>query len=120
MVKRQPKYIGKRLAIILDGEAISAPVIQDSITGGNGTISGNFTFQSATDLALLLRSGALPAPLIVVRKELLDLIWKKDSIKSGLISLIMGFILVIFFMIFKYKIFGLVAMTHPSYQIYYF
>ena len=54
------KNIGKRLAIILDGEAISAPVIQDSITGGNGTISGNFTFQTATDLALLLRSGALP------------------------------------------------------------
>ena len=50
--------IGKRLAIVLDNEAISAPVIQDSITGGNGTISGNFTFQTATDLALLLRSGA--------------------------------------------------------------
>ena len=55
--------IGKRLAIVLDGKIISAPVVQDSITTGNGQISGNFTFQSATDLALLLRSGALPAPL---------------------------------------------------------
>ena len=55
--------VGKRLAIILDNKIISAPVIREAITGGNGQISGNFTFQSATDLALLLRSGALPAPL---------------------------------------------------------
>ena len=103
------KNIGKRLAIILDGEAISAPVIQDSITGGNGTISGNFTFQTATDLALLLRSGALPTPLIVAEERTVGPDLGKDSIKSGLISLIVGFILVIFFMIFKYKIFGLVA-----------
>ena len=54
--------VGKRLAIILDNKIISAPVIRESITGGNGQISGNFNFQSATDLALLLRSGALPAP----------------------------------------------------------
>ena len=63
------KNIGKRIAIILDNEAISAPVIRDSITGGNGTISGNFTFQTATDLALLLRSGALPTPLTVVEER---------------------------------------------------
>ena len=108
-VQTTTKNIGKRLAIILDGEAISAPVIQDSITGGNGTISGNFTFQTATDLALLLRSGALPTPLLIVEERTVGPDLGKDSIKSGLISLLVGFLLVITFMIVKYKKFGLVA-----------
>ena len=103
------KNIGKRLAIILDGEAISAPVIQDSITSGNGNISGNFTFQEATDLALLLRSGALPTPLIIAEERTVGPDLGKDSIKSGVISLIIGFLLVILFMIFKYRYFGIVA-----------
>jgi len=103
------KNIGKRLAIILDGEAISAPVIQDSITSGNGTISGNFTFQTATDLALLLRSGALPTPLIVAEERTVGPDLGKDSIKSGVISLIVGFLLVILFMLLKYRYFGIVA-----------
>jgi len=103
------KNIGKRIAIILDGEAISAPVIQDSITSGNGTISGNFTFQTATDLALLLRSGALPTPLIVAEERTVGPDLGKDSIKSGVISLIVGFLLVIVFMILKYRYFGIVA-----------
>ena len=103
------KNIGKRIAILLDGEAISAPVIQDSITSGNGIISGNFTFQSATDLALLLRSGALPTPLIVAEERTVGPDLGKDSIKSGVISLIIGFCLVILFMIFKYRYFGIIA-----------
>ena len=103
------KNIGKRLAIILDNEAISAPVIRDSITGGQGTISGNFTFQTATDLALLLRSGALPAPLTVVEERTVGPDLGQDSIEAGVISLIVGFILVIFFMLFKYRLFGIVA-----------
>ena len=103
------KNIGKRLAIILDGQAISAPVIQDSITGGNGTISGNFTFQSATDLALLLRSGALPTPLNIVEERTVGPDLGKDSIESGITSLIIGFVFVILFMFFKYKYFGLIA-----------
>ena len=103
------KNIGKRLAIILDNEAISAPVIRDSIMGGNGTISGNFSFQTATDLALLLRSGALPTPLSVVEERTVGPDLGKDSIEAGVVSLIIGFLLVIFFMIFKYKFFGLVA-----------
>ena len=103
------KNIGKRIAIILDNEAISAPVIRDSITGGQGTISGNFTFQTATDLALLLRSGALPAPLSVVEERTVGPDLGQDSIDAGVISLIVGFILVILFMIFKYRLFGLVA-----------
>ena len=61
--------IGKQLAIVLDGKIVSAPIIRDTIASGNGQISGNFTFQSATDLALLLRSGALPAPLNIIRSE---------------------------------------------------
>ena len=90
--------IGKRLAIILDNEAISAPVIQDSITGGNGTISGNFTFQTATDLALLLRSGALPTPLNVVEERTVGPDLGKDSIEAGIVSLIIGFLLVDLFL----------------------
>jgi len=103
------KNIGKRLAIILDNEAISAPVIRDSITGGNGSISGNFTFQTATDLALLLRSGALPTPLNVVEERTVGPDLGKDSIESGIVSLIVGFLLVIIYMLFKYKFFGLIS-----------
>ncbi len=103
------RNIGKRIAIILDNEAISAPVIQDSITGGNGVISGNFTFQEATDLALLLRSGALPAPLSIVEERTVGPDLGEDSIRAGSISLLVGFLLVIFFMLLKYKSFGVVA-----------
>ncbi len=103
------KNIGKRLAIILDNQAISAPVIQDSITGGQGTISGNFTFQSATDLALLLRSGALPAPLSIVEERTVGPDLGQDSIEAGVVSLFVGFILVILFMTFKYRLFGIIA-----------
>ena len=103
------KNIGKRIAIILDNEAISAPVIRDAITGGNGTVSGNFTFQEATDLALLLRSGALPTPLNVIEERTVGPDLGKDSIEAGIVSLIVGFMLVIIFMIFKYRFFGLIA-----------
>ncbi len=103
--------VGKRLAIVLDGEIVSAPNINEPITSGNGMISGNFTFQEATDLALLLRSGALPTPLLVVEERTVGPDLGEDSIKSGVTSLIVGFILVILFMIYKYKIFGLIANT---------
>jgi protein-export membrane protein SecD len=101
--------VGRRLAIILDGKIISAPIIRDSIVGGNGQISGNFTFQTATDLALLLRSGALPAPLTIIEERTVGPDLGQDSIKSGIISLIIGFSLVIIFMFVKYKFFGLIA-----------
>ena len=103
--------VGKRLAIVLDGEIVSAPNINEPITSGNGMISGNFTFQDATDLSLLLRSGALPTPLIVVEERTVGPDLGEDSIKSGITSLIVGFILVILFMLYKYKIFGLIANT---------
>ena len=103
--------VGKRLAIVLDGKIISAPNINEPITTGNGMISGNFTFQEATDLALLLRSGALPTPLDIVEERTVGPDLGEDSIKSGITSLIVGFILVILFMFYKYKLFGLVANT---------
>ncbi len=101
--------IGKRLAIVLDGKIISAPVIQDAIVAGAGQISGGFTFQSATDLALLLRSGALPAPLNIIEERTVGPDLGQDSIDSGIFALIIGFILVIIFMLIKYKIFGIIA-----------
>jgi protein-export membrane protein SecD len=103
--------VGKRLAIVLDGEIVSAPSINEAITSGNGMISGNFSFQEATDLALLLRSGALPTPLLIVEERTVGPDLGEDSIKSGATSLIVGFILVILFMFYKYKIFGLIANT---------
>ncbi len=103
--------VGKRLAIVLDGKIISAPNINEPITSGKGMISGNFTFQEATDLALLLRSGALPTPLEVVEERTVGPDLGEDSIKSGITSLAVGFVLVILFMFYKYKIFGLVANT---------
>ena len=101
--------VGKRLAIVLDGKIISAPSINEPITGGSGIISGNFSFQEATDLSLLLRSGALPTPLNVVEERTVGPDLGEDSIKSGLISLIVGFCFVVMFMLYKYKIFGLIA-----------
>ena len=101
--------IGKRLAIVLDGKVISAPVIRDAIVSGSGQISGNFTFQSATDLSLLLRSGALPAPLNIIEERTVGPDLGQDSIDAGIFALVIGFFLVIFFMLFKYKIFGLTA-----------
>ncbi len=101
--------IGKQLAIVLDGKIVSAPVIRDTIASGNGQISGNFTFQTATDLALLLRSGALPAPLNIIEERTVGPDLGKDSINAGFIALLIGFLLVIIFMFFKYKIFGLIS-----------
>ena len=101
--------VGKQLAIVLDGKIVSAPVIRDTIASGNGQISGNFTFQSATDLALLLRSGALPAPLNIIEERTVGPDLGQDSINAGVIALMIGFLLVIIFMFIKYKIFGLIA-----------
>ena len=103
--------IGKQLAIVLDGKIISAPVIRDTIASGSGQISGGFTFQSATDLALLLRSGALPAPLNIIEERTVGPDLGQDSINAGMIALAIGFILVILFIFFKYKIFGLITNT---------
>jgi len=101
--------VGKRLAIVLDGKIISAPSVREPIVGGSGQISGNFTFQSATDLALLLRSGALPAPLSIIEERTVGPDLGQDSIDAGILSLIIGFVLVVLFMTYKYRIFGIIA-----------
>ncbi|MDC3085601.1 protein translocase subunit SecD [Candidatus Pelagibacter sp.] len=101
--------IGRQLAIVLDGKIISAPVIRDTIASGSGQISGGFTFQSATDLALLLRSGALPAPLNIIEERTVGPDLGQDSINAGMIALAIGFALVILFIFIKYKIFGLIT-----------
>ncbi len=105
------KNVGKRLAIILDKKIISAPEIREPIVGGNGQISGDFTFQSATDLALLLRSGALPAPINIIEERTVGPDLGEDSVKAGAISLLIGFILVIIYMFYKYRFMGLIADT---------
>ena len=107
--KATSSNIGRQLAIVLDGKIISAPVIRDTIASGNGQISGGFTFQSATDLALLLRSGALPAPLNIIEERTVGPDLGQDSINAGMIALAIGFILVILYMLIKYKIFGLIT-----------
>ena len=99
--------VGERLAIVLDNEVISAPVINGPIIGGSGIISGNFTVKSANDLALLLRSGALPAPLEVLEERTVGAGLGADSIREGVFASVIGLIAVVVFMIAAYGLFGL-------------
>lgn len=94
--------LGKRFAIILDNKVISAPVIQSAITGGSGMISGNFTAQSANDLAVLLRAGALPAPLRVIEQRNVGAELGADAVHAGEISAIIGLSAVVVFMLLIY------------------
>ncbi len=98
--------VGRPFAIVLDGKVISSPVIREPITGGRGQISGSFNAQSASDLALLLRAGALPAPLTVIEENTIGPELGADAIRAGAISLAVGFVLVIAFMAFFYGLFG--------------
>ncbi len=99
--------VGERLAIVLDNEVISAPTIQGAILGGSGVITGSFTVKSANDLALLLRSGALPAPLEVLEERTVGAGLGADSIQAGAIACVIGLVAVIVFMIAAYGLFGL-------------
>ncbi len=99
--------IGRQLAIVLDDEVISAPVIQSAILGGSGVITGNFTSEEANDLALLLRSGALPAPLEVLEERTVGAGLGADSIKAGIIASVIGLIMVVVFMVAAYGLFGI-------------
>ncbi|EFI50110.1 protein translocase subunit SecD [Afipia sp. 1NLS2] len=96
-------------AIVLDNEVISAPVIQEPITGGSGQISGNFTVQQANDLAILLRAGALPAPLTIIEERTVGPGLGQDSIAAGELASYVGSVLVIVFMTLTYRLFGLFA-----------
>jgi len=100
---------GKLFAIVLDGKVVSAPRINEPILGGQGQISGSFTVQSANDLAILLRSGALPAPLTVLEERTIGPGLGADSIRAGTIASIIGFVGVVIFMILCYGFFGLLA-----------
>ena len=101
------KNVGKFLAIVLDGEVISAPRIRTAITGGSGMIEGGFTVQSAQDLSLLLRAGALPAPLTILEERSVGPGLGADSIKAGEFASVLGLIAVALFMISVYGLFGL-------------
>jgi preprotein translocase subunit SecD len=101
--------VGVPFAIVLDKEVISAPVIREPITGGSGQISGSFTVQQANDLAILLRAGALPAPLTVVEERTVGPGLGQDSIDKGELAAYVGSIMVIVFMLVTYRLFGVFA-----------
>ena len=101
--------IKKQFAIVLDDKVISAPVFQDVIPDGNGQISGHFTIKDANDLALLLRAGALPAPLNVIEERTVGPSLGADSIQDGKTATVLAFILVSIFMILNYSVFGIFA-----------
>lgn len=105
------KNIGRPFAIVLDGKVITAPVIRSAITGGSGEISGNFTSASANDLALLLRAGALPAPLKVIEERTVGPDLGSDSISMGITTGVIGALLVFVFMVVIYGRWGLIACT---------
>ena len=103
------KSVGKRMAVVLDNKVYSAPVIRERIGGGRGQISGNFTVPEAHDLAIALRSGALLAPVYVMEKRSVGPSLGADSIKSSSLALILGFVLVVIFMVFYYGMAGIIA-----------
>jgi protein-export membrane protein SecD len=101
--------VGQPFAIVLDNEVISAPVIREPITGGSGQISGSFTVQAANDLSILLRAGALPAPLTVIEERTVGPGLGQDSIDKGELAAYVGSIMVIVFMLVTYRLFGVFA-----------
>jgi preprotein translocase subunit SecD len=101
--------VGKRLAIVLDDKVYSAPVIQEKITGGRAQISGRFTVEEATDLAIVLRAGSLPAPVTVDENRSVGPSLGADLVRKGIISTIVGCLLVMIFMAMYYSLSGLVA-----------
>ncbi|MFT3689728.1 protein translocase subunit SecD [Paenirhodobacter sp.] len=102
-------HIGEPFAIVLDGKVISAPVIQTHIAGGSGIITGRFTVQEATDLALLLRAGALPAGMTFLEERTIGPELGADSIRAGMIASVIGFTAVVVFMVASYGMFGALA-----------
>ena len=100
---------GRRLAIVLDDKVQSAPVIREAITGGEAQISGNFTMDEATNLAIVLRSGALPAPIQIREERTVGATLGEDSIRQGMLSLAIGGLLVVGFMLIYYGVSGLFA-----------
>ena len=103
------EYVKKRLAIILDGTVYSAPVIQERIANGNAQITGRFTMQEATDLAIVLKAGALPAPVKIIQNLTVGPSLGQDSIHAGIRATMFAGLAVILFMVFYYRLSGLIA-----------
>ncbi|WP_353683790.1 protein translocase subunit SecD [Thermodesulfovibrio sp. 3907-1M] len=103
------KYVKQRLAIILDGNLYSAPVIQEKIEGGNAQITGSFTLEEAKDLAIVLRAGALPAPVKLIQNVTVGPTLGKDSIEAGKMAVIVAAVFVSLFIIFYYRLSGVIA-----------
>ncbi|GGF51669.1 protein translocase subunit SecD [Terasakiella brassicae] len=103
------KNVNRRLAIVLDGKVISAPNIQGPILGGSGIITGRFSVQEANDLSLLLRAGALPAPLVILEERTVGPGLGADSIEAGKVASVIGLLGVIIFMVASYGRFGIYA-----------
>jgi preprotein translocase subunit SecD len=101
--------VNKRIAIILDGKLHSAPVVRERIAGGRAQVSGGFTLTEATDLAIVLRAGALPAPVDVIQNVTVGPTLGKDSIEAGIRAIILGAVLVLGFMLIYYRLSGLIA-----------
>ncbi len=101
--------VGRRLAIVLDGNIKSAPVIQEEIPSGNAQISGRFSVQEANDLSVILRVGSLPAPIYIEEERTIGPLLGQDSIKAGITACVVGFILVFAFMSFYYLLPGIIA-----------
>ncbi|MEN8687100.1 MAG: protein translocase subunit SecD [Desulfuromonadales bacterium] len=101
--------VGRRMAIVLDDTVYSAPVIRERISGGSAQISGSFTEQEATDLAIVLRAGSLPAPVKIMENRTVGPSLGQDSINQGIMSILIGSVLVILAMFLYYRLSGLVA-----------
>ena len=108
--KLTTEHVNERFAIVLDGKVLSAPVIREPIPGGRGQISGGFSLQGAKDLAVLLRSGALPAPLQVIEERTVGAGLGADTIAGGKIGAIAGVIFIFIFLLMVYRGFGVIAM----------
>ena len=107
--KLTTEHVNERFAIVLDGKVLSAPTIREPIPGGRGQISGGFTLQQAKDLAVLLRSGALPAPLTVIEERTVGAGLGADTIATGKIGSAVGVMFILVFMLMLYGLFGLIA-----------
>ena len=101
--------VGRPFAVVLDGEVITAPVIQEPITGGNGIITGRFTTDEAQDLALLLRAGALPAPLTIVEERSVGPGLGADSVRAGTAASVVALLTVMVAMVVLYGLYGVFA-----------
>jgi SecD/SecF fusion protein len=111
--------VNRQLAIVLDGKVNSAPVIRERIPGGNASITGNFSVEDAKDLSIVLRAGALPAPVTIVEERSVGPSLGSDSIRQGLTAAMIGTVLVVAFMVIYYQLSGAIAILAMALNIFY-